>query len=212
MKRASTQAEPDWELGWNRLVFFSDAVMAIAITLLAVNIRVPQLAPPVSASQLGSSLGAMLPQALSFLISFIVIGVYWMAHHRYFGYIKRYDARLMWLNLLFLLFIVVLPFFSTLLGSYGSLPVAETLYALVIAGIGLSMLAMWAYASHDHRLVDEKLDPGFIRGTFPLAVATPVIFLASIPVAFVQPGLAPLVWWLVPILGLGWRLVRRTRR
>jgi uncharacterized membrane protein len=87
-----------------------------------------------------------------------------MAHHRYFGHIKRYDARLMWLNLLFLLFIVVLPFFSTLLGSYGHLPVAETLYALIIAGIGLSILALWTYACHDHRLVDEKLDPGFIQG------------------------------------------------
>lgn len=211
MKRPSTWVEPDQELGLNRIVYFSDAVMAIAITLLAVNIRVPQIPAPASASQLGFSLVGMLPEALSFLISFIVIGVYWMAHHRYFGYIKRYDARLMWLNLLFLLFIVVLPFFSTLLGSYGNLTVAETLYALVIAGIGLSMLAIWAYASQDHRLIDAELDPDFIRGTFPLAIATPLIFLASIPVAFVQPGLAPLVWWLVPLVGLGWRLARRRR-
>jgi TMEM175 potassium channel family protein len=104
--------------------------------------------------------------------------------------------------LLFLLFVVVLPFFSNLLGTYGQIPIAEALCATVVAGIGLSLLALWAYACQGHRLVDKELDVRFIRGTYPLAIGAPATFLISVPIAFVQPSWAPIVWWLTPVLGI----------
>ncbi len=112
-----TKEASEAQLGLERIVFFSDAVMAIAITLLAIDIRVPEMPAGLAAQQLAVSLAAIGPRFMTFFISFMVIAVYWMSHHRYFGYIKRYDARLIWLNLLFLFFIICMPFLSLKLYS-----------------------------------------------------------------------------------------------
>ena len=95
------------ELGLERIVFFSDAVMAIAITLLAIDLKVPEIAASVAAAELPGALSELAPRFMSFIISFFVIGIYWMSHHRYFRFIKRYDGGLIVLNLLFL---VSIPF------------------------------------------------------------------------------------------------------
>src|SRR5688572_2585814 len=85
-------------LGLDRIVFFSDAVIAIAITLLALDIRLPELDEPNGAA-LRDALWDLRPNYLSYLISFFVIGMYWQVHHRIFREVRRYDERLVWLNL-----------------------------------------------------------------------------------------------------------------
>jgi uncharacterized membrane protein len=85
--------------GLDRIVSFSDAVMAIAITLIVVQISVPQ----VSDSEIGAALSDGWPEYISFLLSFWVIGIYWFWHHVMFRSIVRYDTVFIWLNLLFLL-------------------------------------------------------------------------------------------------------------
>ncbi len=186
------------DLGLERLVFFSDAVMAIAITLLAIDLRVPAMTHAQAVTDLAQRLIEMVPSLGSFLISFLVIGVYWMSHHRYFGYIERLDSRLMLLNMLFLLFIVLLPFSANLLGSYPDLPLADAVYALNVTCIGVAITGVWWYASRNHRLVDKQLDPHLIRDSLRRALIAPAIFVLSIPCAFVSPILAAFVWWLSP--------------
>jgi uncharacterized membrane protein len=189
-------------LGLERLVFFSDAVMAIAMTLLAIDLKVPEIAVPVATSELPRRLNEMAPRFMSFIVSFVVVGVYWMSHHRYFGYIKRYDNRLILLNLLFLLFIVFMPFVASLLGLYGSLPIGVIAYAIAVAATGLTISALWWYASHNHRLVDENLDTQFIRARNIVALAVPVVFLISIPFALINPLLGMATWWVSPLITL----------
>src|SRR5512135_1831080 len=156
---------PEAQIGLERLVFFSDAVMAIAITLLAIDIRVPSIDPRVAPQQLSAQLAGIAPHFMTFFISFIVIGVYWISHHRYFGYIRRYDARLILLNFLFLFFIVCMPFLAGLLGQYVVVPVALIAYTVAIAALGLCMALIWRYATSGHRLVDADLSPDVIRLT-----------------------------------------------
>lgn len=187
------------ELALERIVFFSDAVMAIAITLLAIDLRVPELAAPVDGSTLLRSLSELGPAFLSFLVSFFVIGIYWISHHRYFRYIRRYDGRLIVLNMLFLLSIVLMPFVAALFGQYYYLPLGMSIYAAAVAAVGLSMGALWWYASHAHRLVDEHLDEQFIR-TRSMAQAVPLLFLLSIPCAFVSRTLAIALWCTLPMV------------
>ena len=88
-----------------RLVNFSDAVIAIAITLLVV-----QFSVPAASEDVGEALLDRWPQFLSFILSFFVIGIFWMAHHRIFRYVARMDQGLLWLNLLFLMCIAFLPY------------------------------------------------------------------------------------------------------
>ncbi len=193
------ETQPEDHLGLERIVFFSDAVMAIAITLLAIDIRVPQLDPRLAPQQLAASLAALGPHFMTFLISFIVIGVYWISHHRYFGYIKRYDGRLIVLNFLFLFFIVCMPFLASLLGQYTFVPIVLIFYTLAIAALGLSMAFIWWYASHDRRLISPDFSPDAIRTINIRLWVAPLMFLVAAPFAYVSSTAVILVWWLSPI-------------
>ena len=134
-----------------RAVFFSDAVFAIAITLLALEMRVPD-----DPTDLGEALLALWPRFFSFFISFWFVGTYWVAHHRAFRHIRGYDRRLLFMNLLFLMWIVLLPFSSSLLGEHGDRQLVVIVYALHIALAGLTLHWVWRYASRDERLMDAS--------------------------------------------------------
>jgi uncharacterized membrane protein len=190
------------ELGLERIVFFSDAVMAIAITLLVIDLKVPDIPAPLAATELPARLTELTPRIMSFVISFAVVGVYWSSHHRYFSYIKRYDGRLITLNLVFLLFIALMPFVASLLGQYGYLSVGVIAYGLAVAGTGLSIGSVWWYASYHHRLVDGDLAPRFIRVRSIVALVVPLIFLASLPLALLSPLLTLATWWTAPFVSI----------
>lgn len=99
-------------LGLEWLIFFSDAVFAIAITLLVLDIQLPANAVfPGALSQIGS-------QIFAYVLSFFIIGSYWLAHHRLYQHIIRYDNRLLWLNLLLLLFVAFIPFPTRVAAAY----------------------------------------------------------------------------------------------
>ncbi len=206
------KAPADEQLGLERIVFFSDAVMAIAITLLAIDIRVPDVDPSVAAQQLAARLSAIEPHLMTFFISFIVIGVYWISHHRYFGYIQRYDTRLILLNFAFLFFIVCMPFLASLLGQYVFVPIALIAYTVAIAALGLSMAVIWWYASHHHRLVDPELSPELIGAINVRLFAAPIMFLIAVPFAYVSSTAVIAVWWLSPLgVVLATRIWRQRR-
>jgi uncharacterized membrane protein len=199
---ASKAPTSEEELGLERIVFFSDAVMAIAITLLAIDIHVPELQPGLAVQQLAGQLSAIWPHFLTFLISFIVVGIYWISHHRYFGYIKRYDTRLILLNFVFLFFIVCMPFLASLLAQYTFVPFALILYTLAIAALGLSMALIWLYASHGRRLLDADFSPDAIRMINVRLFVAPVMFVVAVPFAYVSSTAVIIVWWLSPLVVL----------
>ncbi len=190
------------QLGLDRMLYFSDAVMAIAITLLVIDLRLPDIPASSAAAQLPAQLTALTPRIMSFVISFAVIGVYWASHHRDFGYIRRYDGRLVFLNLLFLFFMVLMPFAASMLGEYGYLPIGTIVYGSAVAGSGFTIGGMWRYATHDHRLVDPDLDPDFIRHRSAVSLVVPLLFLVSLPFAFISPLLSEALWWIGPLASL----------
>ena len=104
--------------GLERLVFFSDAVFAIAITLLVIDLRLPDLGDHVSNQQLSAALGALVPRIFAYALSFWVIGLYWLAHWRRYQYIERVDETLIALNLLLLGLVAFMPFPTALVGEY----------------------------------------------------------------------------------------------
>ena len=198
MPKKSNQP-PEESLGLERIVFFSDAVMAIAITLLAIDIRVPEIEPTFAATELPAQLAAITPNLLTFFISFIVIGIYWISHHRYFSYIKRYDTRLMLLNLTFLFFIACMPFVASLLGRFTAIPIALIIYTLAVAALGISMALIWRYASKNHRLINSALDANTIRMINIRLFVAPLMFVVAVPFAYVSPTAVIIVWWLSPL-------------
>jgi uncharacterized membrane protein len=100
------------EFQLERMILFSDAVFAIAITLLAIELKVPAILHDITDHKLAESLLEMTPKFIGFLISFLIIGHYWTIHHRLFGFVVNFNLRLLWLNLFFLLAVVLMPFTS----------------------------------------------------------------------------------------------------
>jgi uncharacterized membrane protein len=196
-------------LGLERIIFFSNAVIAIAITLLAIDIRLPEL-DEVDSGTLAEEPWDLWPHYLSFLVSFVVIGTYWQVHHRAFRSIRRYDETLIWLNLAFLLCVAFLPFASSVLGEHGDEPAAATFYALCIAATGLTEAALWIYAVRGRRLVDAAMDPFEVRLSVMRALAPPVVFLVSIPIIWVSPTLGMACWFAPYPITAALRRVRRT--
>jgi uncharacterized membrane protein len=130
------------EIGYDRVLFFSDAVFAIAITLLIVDLRVPDV-PHVQSGQL---LRHAIPQIGGFAYSFAAIGLFWLAHHGLFRHIKGLDRRLVLLNLLFLGTIAFVPYPTALLSAAGDQVPATVFYAASLAAVGLAEAAVWLYA------------------------------------------------------------------
>ena len=192
-------------LEYDRVLFFSDAVFAIAITLLVVDIRVPAVVAD-AAQELSKSQNKIL----SFVISFLVIGLFWMGHHRLFRYVTALDRRLIFLNLLFLGTIAFLPYPTALLFAGNTRqPAAPAFYASCVAAAGLLELAVWLYATRAKGLVPASISPASRRYELAQLLPTPVVFALSIPVAFVAPGVAPFTWILLVPIG---RLLPRIMR
>ena len=174
-----------------RAVFFSDAVFAIAITLLALEIRVPD-----NPTNLGDALLELWPRFFSFFISFWFVGTYWVAHHRVFHHVTGYDRRLLFVNLLFLMWIVLLPFSSSLLGEHGDHQIVVIIYASHIALAGLTLQWVWWYASREEHLMDTTRVNEQERRYNELGLSVPLVFLISIGVSFISVSAAELFWFL----------------
>ena len=184
----------------DRLIFFSDGVFAIAITLLVLNVALPAIQSGSASAGFVSVLLATVPRLGAYALSFLVISSYWMAHQRTFHYIERYNPTLGWLNLVFLLFVALVPFPTGLLSEYGNQVGAVILYAATLGILGLILFLLWVYASRDHRLVTKKLSAKHIRETTIKNAISPLVFFASIGVAFVNLTAAEIVWVLVFVL------------
>ncbi len=194
----------------DRIVFFSDAVFAIAITLLVLNIEVPDIPPDLVSEELPGRLLDLWPKLLSYVISFLVILMFWTAHHSIFRPIKSYDRGLIWLNSLFLMFIAFLPFPTALLGEYGDQQLVVVIYAGSFAITRLLLTAVSWYSTSGHRLVDDRLDMGTIRAFRVRGLAIPLVLLISIVVSFFSVEAAVYSWLL--LFGVDFVLLRILRR
>jgi uncharacterized membrane protein len=186
--------------GRARLLTLSDGIFAVAMTLLVLDLHVPDLPAGSTGADLARALLGLGPRYLSYVISFLVIGNYWLGHHRVFRWIVRVDWQFAWLNLLFLLGITVLPFVTGVLGAYGDVREAGVFYAGGLTVVGLLWWLLWLYATARRRLVPPDLDGKVIAYNFWVALLPPVIFLASIGLSFASPLWAKLSWALIGLV------------
>ena len=198
MSETSPLFQDRW--GLERLLFFSDAVMAIAITLLVLDLRVPE-AP----SGVGRALLGLWPGYLSYLFSFFIIGNYWLSHHRFFRPIVRYDDRLVLLNLVFLFFIALIPFSAKLIALHLTARPAVLVYSLNILPLGIVSTALTWHAYGGQRLLDPAYDPAEVRRHLDFARRGLVVFLICLAVSVAFPAAFLPVW----ILGFNSRSIGR---
>ena len=183
----------------SRVEAFSDGVFAIVITLLILDVKFPADKPLTL-----ETLAGMVPHILSFVLSFVIVGVYWVAHHNMLHYIKAVDRQLLWLNLALLLIVVFIPFPSALLGLHPDNELAIALYGANLIATNAAGTALWFYATTRPHLAADYMTPElswFVAKlhSAPIAVYALAIVAAqwSIPAALVLFASVPL-FFIIP--------------
>ncbi|NPV51576.1 MAG: DUF1211 domain-containing protein [Candidatus Methanofastidiosum sp.] len=179
-----------------RLTFFSDAVFAIAITLLALDIRISGIPNELISLQLKSKIIELIPNIVGFGLSFWIISNFWIKYHRIMGLIKKSDSTVMYLNLLFLMFIAILPFPNSLLGRYPTEQLVIVLYSLCIFITGIIPNFIWLHASKKYRLIDKSLSKKFIDHVTVRLFVSPLMFLLAVPFSYISSYISILIWFL----------------
>ena len=178
-----------------RMEAFSDGVFAIIVTLLILSIRMPQLPRDQVARQLPGQLLQLWPHVLSYVLSFLVVGVYWVAHHNLCKVIVRSDRGLLWLNNLFLMLAAFLPYPAALLGEYGDQQIIIVLYAATLLMTGGCLSLLWFYCTHHRRLVNPKMSRKLVRLVHVKILILPVVAVGAVCISFFSPRLSILVFF-----------------
>ena len=174
-----------------RVEAFSDGVLAIVITLLVLELHVPQDAA--SDAGLREALRHEWHAYFAFLTSFATIGIMWVNHHRLFNLIGRADHWLLMLNLLLLLFICIVPFPTAVVAEYLGRDGAQTAAAIlgaVFLGMAVVFNVLWRYASAGRRLIAPQVPQQVVDAQTRQYRFGPVFYLASFLLAFVSPTLS----------------------
>jgi uncharacterized membrane protein len=205
------QSQRIWGRGeepeFGRFAFFTDAVFAIALTLLVLSIELPPLRGDANApATMFHALGHIWDSFLAFGIAFVLLGRYWIEHHEFVGSLRAIDRALLWWNLLYLAGVALLPFPTSLVSKHESNPVSVIFFALVLAAISGVETVMYVHARRAdlerRRLSDVQHRWGVIASLTPVAM-----FLVTAPFAFIDPTWTLLSWAVLPILTA--RLYRR---
>jgi uncharacterized membrane protein len=183
----------------SRVEALTDGIFAVAMTLLVLDIKVPMVN---HAADLPGELLALWPRFLSYAISFVMLGIYWVGHHNQFHLIRRTDRALLWINILFMMTICFVPFSTALLSAYARQPIALVVYGMNLVAIGLILYGHWSYATYRHRLVDRDLDPRVIRFAGRRILIGPVMFAVASGLSFLSTTASLAILMLVPLVYL----------
>ena len=186
--------------GVDRLLALSDGVVAIAITLLVLQLNVPSpsaLTDPDSASKLAVELGKGADQMISYVISFYVIAQFWLVHHRVFRRITGQQEGLAWWNFAFLFTITVMPFTSDLLGKFSENPLAIDIFAanLLLATVATELTVI--YGRRKDLVTPETAQQ--TRAAQYRVAASMFVIAVSIVLAWVNPAVAKYCWLLLAV-------------
>ena len=189
----------------DRLLALTDGVVAIALTLLVLQLRVPELSQNMdSAKALWHALNVDGGELTSYLISFLVIAQFWLVHHRILRTIRGHSEGLAWRNFAFLLALTLMPFTSDLMGRYSDNPLSVTFFAINLLALSLSTQWIYLYAISHHLVVDEGRSSYEERLGRVRASLTIVVVVIAIALAWTATSFARYVWLLflvVPVLG-----------
>lgn len=176
----------------NRLEAFSDGVFAIVITLLVLELRVPEG----HASELTQGLKNLTPKFISFIVSFIYITIYWINHHQLFHLLKRSNRGVFWLNSLFLMCLTFIPFPTALIGSHPQEVVSVVFYGLAMMATAVSFVLMKSYIFFSPSLIDAE----HAKPEIMYLIAGPLLYLIAVLLALININFAIAIYLLIPVI------------
>lgn len=184
-----------------RIEAFSDGVFAVAITLLIFALNPPVLnLTQIMNGDLTVEVYKLWPKVASYIISFSVIGIFWIGHHTMSHYIKRADRLYIWLNNVFLMSICFIPFSAALIGIYPREQISVLIYGVTLTLAGILLWFVWLHASHKHHLIAKDMGSDLVRLGSRVILLAPIVYTIALLVSYINPLWSILLYVLIPIL------------
>jgi uncharacterized membrane protein len=208
--RERSSAEPHQVVNLSRLEALGDAIFGFALTLLALDIRLPEVRP----DALAQGVLGLLPKLLVFVFTFLVIAQQWDVHQRTMSHVVRADGLFVWLYLVSLMFVVLMPASADILARYPLQPVALVFFGANTALLCVASWAMWQHASRKSRLLDEEISPETIKLIGRLWLYPPLIIVITMPLGFLSVYPVYALWFLMPVISYtsGTAIAKRRRQ
>lgn len=183
----------------NRLEALVDGIFAFAMTLLVVGIDIPTIPETTANQELPKALSALWPKFSSYILSFVLLAIFWIIHHKQFRSIKRINESFIWINILILMFIVFIPFSTQLIGEYENVRLANVIFELNMLIIGMLFYIQWTYALNNN-LTD--LAPGGLDVTLSKKrnLVIPIVSLLAIALSLLTPQWSTLIYLAIPFI------------
>lgn len=177
----------EFQLNTTRLEAFSDGVFAIIVTIMVFDVKLPALGSNPNPAELSSAFSALAPKLFSFVISFLVVVVFWIHHHQLFHSVERVDRKLLWHNNILLLFLSLIPATAAFLGNSPRLPIAVALYGAVLLFSSLSASLLYRYAALGSELMDARIHRAERQRTLCKYWIAPMLYGLAISLAWLWP-------------------------
>jgi uncharacterized membrane protein len=207
MSDAPGPAEAHTGLSKHRLEALTDGVFAVAMTLLVIELKLPEDVAAHGPSELARGLVRLIPTFIAWIISFFVLAIFWFSHHRLFHFVRTVDGKLLSLNIVYLGFVSLMPFSSALTGKYAPMPLSQWLYSTNMALLALLGLLNWRYVFRHPELWGTPLSVGLYRGARFRALGLMVVALAAVGIAMIIPGAGNMAFMLMWPISVGSRRV-----
>ena len=188
MSDTATGAEPHTGLSKHRLEGLTDGIFAVAMTLLVIELKVPEHDAVHGPADLAQGVLRLAPTFAAWIISFFVLAIFWFSHHRLFHYVRVVDGRLLWLNILYLGFVSLMPFSSALAGSHSRMLFSQSFYSANMMMLALLGLLKYRYVFRHPELWATPMTVGFYRGARFRTLGLIVVALVAVGIAMVAPG------------------------
>ena len=190
-------ASAEDKVALDRMLFFSDAVFAIAITLLVLDLKLPTVGAEGGETAFQEALLGLLPSAIGFLWSFVLIGQTWIEHHRMGRFLAGTDRGLLWWDLALLMFVALMPFTTSLVSEHFASGTAVGLYAAAFGLLGMCKVGLWRHAQHRGLIHGH---PKEVQEIGRRVWATPIVSLAVVLLAIVGVPYAYTLFVTIPVI------------
>jgi uncharacterized membrane protein len=186
-----------FEIGKNRIEALSDGIFAIVMTLLILELHVPNL--PVSAPnvEVARALAALWPKFVSYLVTFVSLGVFWVGHHIMYHAIRRADRTLLWLNIFFFMFVSLLPFSTSVLNAFPQAFIAPFFFGANLAVIGWLLFFQWIYANSQPNMLAPFVSAGYRASVRSRMLIVPAVTTLTALMGFWSVGISLTIYLLL---------------
>jgi len=188
------------DMSTSRIEAFSDSIFAVILTLLVLEIRVPQVDGSDVSHELAHRVLSMTPKFLAYGLSFVIVCIWWVAHHQLFRVLARSDRGLLWINCLFLLWLSFIPFPTAMIGDFPTEAFAVMSYGAVMTLAGLSFCLMRYYTFFAADLVDQRIEKSLLKLAMLRSVLNPMLHAIAVATASISTRAAIVLYAILPAI------------